>query len=107
MGGDIKAFDIAVLLVTLFAVTLFYARSRKKSSEFAAYPLPPGPKGLPIIGNLLDIPLENEWLTFANWGKRYGESFDKINQSAIYFDWFRSHLPHQYLWPADFHSEYI
>ncbi|KAK0204608.1 cytochrome P450, partial [Desarmillaria ectypa] len=36
-------------------------------------PFPPGPKGLPFIGNLLDIPSEKEWLTFAKWGEKYGD----------------------------------
>ncbi|TFY75063.1 hypothetical protein EWM64_g8950 [Hericium alpestre] len=31
-------------------------------------PLPPGPKGLPVIGNVLDMPKSQEWLTFAKWG---------------------------------------
>ncbi|KIM59179.1 hypothetical protein SCLCIDRAFT_27466 [Scleroderma citrinum Foug A] len=31
----------------------------------------PGPKGLPFIGNLLDINLVSPWLTYAEWGKRY------------------------------------
>ncbi|KAK0484843.1 cytochrome P450 [Armillaria novae-zelandiae] len=35
--------------------------------------LPPGPKELPLIGNLLDMPTEKEWLTFAKWGERYGD----------------------------------
>ncbi|KAK0194305.1 cytochrome P450 [Armillaria mellea] len=35
--------------------------------------LPPGPKELPLIGNLLDMPAEKEWLTFAKWGERYGD----------------------------------
>ena len=35
--------------------------------------LPPGPKGLPLIGNLLDMPSEKEWLTFARWGDTWGE----------------------------------
>jgi len=32
----------------------------------------PGPKRLPFIGNLLDINLAAPWLTYAEWGKRYG-----------------------------------
>ncbi|KAF5393735.1 hypothetical protein D9757_000328 [Collybiopsis confluens] len=35
--------------------------------------LPPGPKGLPIIGNVLDMPTEKEWETFAQWGDEFGD----------------------------------
>ncbi|KAJ7841198.1 cytochrome P450 [Mycena olivaceomarginata] len=34
--------------------------------------LPPGPTGLPVIGNVLDMPASTEWLTFAQWGKKWG-----------------------------------
>ncbi|KAJ7909964.1 cytochrome P450 [Mycena leptocephala] len=36
-------------------------------------PLPPGPPGLPIIGNALQLPLERQWVTFTDWAKTYGE----------------------------------
>ncbi|KAJ3790675.1 cytochrome P450 [Lentinula aff. detonsa] len=35
--------------------------------------LPPGPKGLPLIGNVLDMPTEKEWETFARWGDAFGD----------------------------------
>lgn len=34
--------------------------------------LPPGPKGYPIVGNLLDIPPTHVWEKFGAWGKQYG-----------------------------------
>ncbi|PBL03443.1 cytochrome P450 [Armillaria gallica] len=35
--------------------------------------LPPGPKGLPLIGNLRDVPAEYPWLTYAQWAATYGD----------------------------------
>ncbi|KIK55628.1 hypothetical protein GYMLUDRAFT_47600 [Collybiopsis luxurians FD-317 M1] len=35
-------------------------------------PVPPGPKGLPIIGNVHQMPSEKEWITFSEWGRLYG-----------------------------------
>ncbi|KAG0702310.1 cytochrome P450 [Suillus ampliporus] len=34
---------------------------------------PPGPPGWPLIGNILDMPHIKPWLTFAEWGKKYGD----------------------------------
>ncbi|CAA7266298.1 unnamed protein product [Cyclocybe aegerita] len=36
-------------------------------------PLPPGPRKLLLIGNLLNMPREREWLTFAEWGSKWGD----------------------------------
>ncbi|KAG2158981.1 cytochrome P450 [Suillus bovinus] len=36
-------------------------------------PYPPGPPGWPLIGNVLDMPHIKPWLTFAEWGKKYGD----------------------------------
>ena len=35
-------------------------------------PLPPGPKGLPVIGNLLDVPPTSAWKTFSAWSEKWG-----------------------------------
>ncbi|KAG7439314.1 cytochrome P450 [Guyanagaster necrorhizus] len=38
-------------------------------------PLPPGPKGLPFIGNLWDVPQAEDypWRTYARWAATYGD----------------------------------
>jgi hypothetical protein len=36
-------------------------------------PYPPGPRGWPLIGNVLDMPRIQPWLTFTEWGQKYGE----------------------------------
>ena len=54
--------------LTVFVVCLLsYFLARKRRS-----PLPPGPKGVPVLGNLLQMPTEYEWLTFSKWGEIYG-----------------------------------
>ncbi|KAF8625149.1 hypothetical protein AX17_006927 [Amanita inopinata Kibby_2008] len=34
--------------------------------------LPPGPRGLPIVGNAADMPTEKDWLTYTKWGQKWG-----------------------------------
>ncbi|OAX31904.1 hypothetical protein K503DRAFT_805678, partial [Rhizopogon vinicolor AM-OR11-026] len=36
-------------------------------------PYAPGPPGWPVIGNISDMPDVKPWLTFAEWGKKYGD----------------------------------
>ncbi|KAK0459289.1 cytochrome P450 [Desarmillaria tabescens] len=58
-----------LFLSLAIAVFLLYRRFRLSRSS----PLPPGPKGLPLIGNLWDIPVDHPWLTFAKWSSTYGD----------------------------------
>ncbi|KAI0253357.1 hypothetical protein BJV78DRAFT_1081854, partial [Lactifluus subvellereus] len=36
-------------------------------------PLPPGPQGWPILGNLLQDPQRRHWLKYDEWTRRYGD----------------------------------
>jgi hypothetical protein len=57
------------LLFVLLALALalpFYARRKR-------YVLPPGPKGLPFVGNVRDLPRGFEWLAYAKWSRDVGQ----------------------------------
>ncbi|KAF8921828.1 cytochrome P450 [Mucidula mucida] len=56
-----------LFLCAVISVVLYSRRSR------LALPLPPGPKGLPIVGNLFNRPLYYAWLTYTRWGSVHGE----------------------------------
>jgi hypothetical protein len=32
----------------------------------------PGPAGIPILGNALDMPSENDFLVYTSWAKKWG-----------------------------------
>jgi hypothetical protein len=36
---------------------------------------PPGPRGLPLIGSLLEINNERPWITYSKWAAQYGKYF--------------------------------
>ncbi|SJL09796.1 related to cytochrome P450 CYP2 subfamily [Armillaria ostoyae] len=61
-----------LLLASLGALLLYRLLSSIRRRRL---PLPPGPKGLPLIGNLWDVPAEYPWLTYAQWAATYGDVF--------------------------------
>ena len=62
----VAALSISSIVALLTVKRLLNARRR--------LPLPPGPPGLPIVGNVFDIPEEDFWWKYKEWGDQYGSS---------------------------------
>ncbi|KAL4249483.1 cytochrome P450 family protein [Abortiporus biennis] len=59
----------------ILAISVIYLLLRLVARKRHALPLPPGPEGYPIIGNVLEMPHSHEWFTFARWSEKYGDIF--------------------------------
>ena len=59
--------DYLAILATLVLTVFIHVKIRKRS----ILPLPPGPKKIPLLGNLFDFPRSHEWLTYAKLCKEY------------------------------------
>ncbi|KAH6888962.1 cytochrome P450 98A3 [Coprinopsis sp. MPI-PUGE-AT-0042] len=66
--GTQKHLVVGALLPAFVALWLWGPHKTR-----ARAPLPPGPKGLPLIGNLLQIPVTRPWEVYQEWKKQYGD----------------------------------
>ena len=57
-------------IVTLILYLLKYFHGRYICEEVLREP--PGPPGVPILGNEFQIPSDKQWLRFHEWSKKYG-----------------------------------
>ncbi|KAF7358290.1 hypothetical protein MVEN_00878300 [Mycena venus] len=57
----------------------FYCYWKRPASRL---PLPPGPKKLPLIGNLLDMPSTFEWVTYMDWSRKYDSDILHLNAAG-------------------------
>ena len=64
--------DIVLTVVALVLSRWLYRNSLKQLSQ------PPGPPGLPLVGNVKDMPTEDAWLVYKRWSEQYGEPLSAL-----------------------------
>nr|BED42963.1 cytochrome P450 monooxygenase [Trametes versicolor] len=67
-------FDLPSLLLASAVALLALLTVRRKRQN-----LPPGPKGLPLLGNVFDVPKEFEWLAYEKWGREHHSDIIHLN----------------------------
>ena len=78
MIGLVGTYPYHTLVVLLFSYILFKQLKKRTSANPNRLPLPPGPKGYPLLANLFDMPIDRPWLVYDEWRKTYGKYFSTI-----------------------------
>jgi hypothetical protein len=61
--------SLDILLLVFLAAAFLAIRTYQRRGRL---PYPPGPRPLPLVGNLFDIPKEFSWLSYAQLSKKHG-----------------------------------
>ena len=70
--GLLGSYPYYKLAALFFGLMLFRQLKKGRDGNPNGLPLPPGPKGYPLIGNLFDMPAQKSWVVYDEWGKIYG-----------------------------------
>ncbi|KAF8837462.1 cytochrome P450 [Paxillus ammoniavirescens] len=57
----------AAIVSGLFVFSALYVGQRR------SHQYPPGPKGVPLFGNALQVPKEDPWIVYTEWARVYGD----------------------------------
>ncbi|KAG1840995.1 cytochrome P450 [Suillus subalutaceus] len=68
MSSGWRDIYIGALTCAALVGAVCYVREKRK-----VLPLPPGPRPMPIIGNIRGIDINAPWLAYTEWGKQYGD----------------------------------
>jgi hypothetical protein len=79
--------DFFFILSFLIALRALHNHQKRRR-----LPYPPGPRPLPIIGNLLDIPRESSWLAYTPFAKKHGTSYNLSGGFVVHETCRRCHV---------------
>lgn len=105
------AFSISNYLaldILLGAVALYVAKSVLVSKQQKKLPLPPGPKKLPLIGNLLDLPKGGrDWEHWTKHKDLYGMTCLLLHLLSVMYTLFscRPNKLYYRIWTEYYHFE--
>ncbi|EKM51547.1 uncharacterized protein PHACADRAFT_212190 [Phanerochaete carnosa HHB-10118-sp] len=75
-----SVFSMSTLLAAFVVPLLLLYSSRRLRHR-----LPPGPKGLPILGNVFNAPKSFEWLAYQDWSRQYNSDIVHFEILGIHF----------------------
>ena len=87
--GLLGTYPYYKLAALLFSIMLFRQLKKSRDGNPNGLPLPPGPKGYPLIGNIFDMPVHKPWVVYDEWRKTYGKFYDHNGLSPQITEHFR------------------
>jgi hypothetical protein len=84
MVGLLGTYPYHTLTALSFSFMLVRRLNKGRDRNPNGLPLPPGPKGYPIIGNFFDMPADKPWVVYDEWLKTYGKLYTIDLSSRTY-----------------------
>ena len=63
---ELGVHNVGIFVAALVLGIIWYLRPK------SAHPGPPGPRPLPVLGNVIDIDTSAPWIAFTRWKSQYG-----------------------------------
>ncbi|KAI0062668.1 CyP450 monooxygenase [Artomyces pyxidatus] len=93
MTYSFNTLDLKLVVVpSVFLMSMLFKAYRDRRRR-RGLPFPPGPRPLPVVGNLFDIPLEYSWKAYAEWSKTYGNHIISLTVLGKVIVVLNSHKP--------------